>query len=187
MYSTAEFRKGLKIEIDGEPFVIVQAQHVKPGKGVAFVKTRIKSLDSGRVLEKTYRSGEKVKKPDFVQVSMQYLYQGDESYTFMNNQSYEQIVVPAENMGDAKDYLKENLNVEVLIFNGRPIGIEMPNFVELTVTYCEPGVKGDTATGATKTATLETGATVQVPLFINEGDVLRLDTRTGSYVERVNR
>ncbi len=184
MYSTADFRKGLKVEIDGKPYVIVENQHVKPGKGGAFVRTRLKNLETGQVLEQTFRSGAKVDKPDLEQKNMQFLYQEGDQFVFMDNQSYEQVYVPEEFLGDAVNFMQPNIEVDVLYFNGRPIGAELPIFVILTVTHCEPGMKGDTATGATKPATLETGHVVQVPLFINEGDQLKIDTRTGSYMER---
>lgn len=185
MYSTADFRKGLKIEIDGEPFIIVDFQHVKPGKGGAFVRTKIKSLISGSVLDRTYRSGEKVGRPELESKFAQYLYRDDELFYLMDTASYEQFQLTGEQLGEMVNYLKENTNVDVLFFKGRAIQIEVPTFVELRVTETEPGVKGDTATGATKPATLETGFTVNVPLFINEGDMLKIDTRTGEYASKV--
>jgi elongation factor P len=184
MYSTAEFKKGLKIEIDGAPYVIVEFLHVKPGKGGAFVRTKIKNLMTGKVLDQTFRSGEKVKRPDLVEREMQFLYREGDSFYLMDNENYEQLALTAEQLGDAVLFLVENLNVKVLFFNQQPVTAELPNFVELTVTQTEPGVKGDTASGGSKPATLESGATIQVPLFINEGDRLRVDTRTGSYIER---
>ena len=185
MYSTAEFKKGLKIEIDGSPFIIVDFQHVKPGKGGAFVRTKLKNLLTGRVLDQTFRSGERVKKPDLVEKEMQYLYREGDRYCMMDNETYEQIMLTAEQVGDARLYLIENMNLKVLIFNQQPVAVDLPNFVELTVAQTEPGVRGDTATGGTKPATLESGAVIQVPLFINEGDRLKVDTRTGSYIERL--
>jgi elongation factor P len=185
MYSTPDFRRGLKIELNGEPFVMVEFQHVKPGKGGAFVRTTLKSLVTGNVIDKTFRSGEKVGKPDLEEKVMQYLYESDGDFHFMDNESYEQSFLTEDQLGDARNYLQENVNVTVLLHNGKPIGVEVPIFVELTVTGSEPGVKGDTASGATKPATLETGMVVQVPLFIEEGDVLKIDTRTGKYIERV--
>ncbi len=185
MYSTPDFRKGLKIEINGEPFVIVDFLHVKPGKGGAFVRTTLKSLTTGNVLEKTFRSGEKVDKPDLQEKQMQYLYQSEDEFHFMDSETYEQLFLLEDQLGDARNYLQENVNVTVLFHNGKPIGVEVPIFVELAVASTEPGVKGDTAGGATKPAVLETGLTVQVPLFINEGDVVKIDTRTGKYLERV--
>jgi elongation factor P len=185
MYSTAEFRKGLKIEIEGNPFVIVEFQHVKPGKGGAFVRTKIKNLINGRVLDQTFRSGEKVGRPDLQEKDMQFLYKEGDRYCLMDNESFEQIWLTAEQMTDSKDFLQDNLNLQVLLFKNQPIAVELPTFVELEVTHTEPGVRGDTASGGTKPATLETGAVIQVPLFINEGERLKVDTRTGTYVERV--
>jgi len=185
MYSTPDFRKGLKIELNGEPFAIVEFQHVKPGKGGAFVRTTLKSMISGNVIDRTFRSGEKVDKPDLEEKQMQYLYQSDEEFHFMDTETYEQLFLTEGQLGDARNYLQENVTVTVLFHNGKPIGVEVPIFVELTVTETEPGVKGDTAAGATKPATLETGMTVLVPLFVNEGDILKIDTRTGKYMERV--
>lgn len=184
MYSTAEFRRGLKIEIDGKPFIIVEFQHVKPGKGGAFVRTKLKNLETGQVLEQTFRSGAKVDKPDLEQKYMQYLYQDGDQRVFMDNETYDQVFIAEEFLGEAIKYMKENVEVEVLYFNGKPIGVELPTTLTLEVTHTEPGVKGDTATGATKQAELETGLVVQVPLFIDEGDVLKIDTRTGEYIER---
>ncbi len=184
MYSTAEFRRGLRIEIDGKPFIIVEFQHVKPGKGGAFVRTKLKNLQTGQVLEQTFRSGAKVGKPDLEEKYMQYLYQDGDQYVFMDNNTYDQVFIGAEYLGDALNFMYPNIELSVLYFNGQPIGVELPNTVELTVSETEPGVKGDTATGATKPATLETGYVVQVPLFINQGDRLRIDTRTGEYLER---
>lgn len=185
MYSTPDFRKGLKIELSGEPFIIVDFLHVKPGKGGAFVRTTLKSLVTGNVIDRTFRSGEKVDKPDLEEKEMQYLYEGDGEFHFMDNESYEQLFLTEGQLGDARNYLQENVSVTVLFHNGKPIGVEVPIFVELRVAATEPGLKGDTAGGATKPATLETGMTVQVPLFVNEGDVLKIDTRTGKYIERV--
>ncbi len=185
MYSTPDFRKNLKIEINGEPFVIVDFLHVKPGKGGAFVRTTLKSLITGNVLERTFRSGEKVDKPDLEEKIMQYLYQSEGQYHFMDSETYDQSFMTEDQLGESRNYLQENVEVTVLFHNGKPIGVEVPIFVELRVVATEPGVKGDTAGGATKPATLETGMTVQVPLFVNEGDVLKIDTRTGKYIERV--
>jgi elongation factor P len=184
MYSTAEFKKGLKIEIDGTPYIIVDFQHVKPGKGGAFVRTKLKNLINGRVVDQTFRSGEKVDKPDLEEKEMQYLYKEGDRYCMMDNETYEQLALTSEQLGDSVLYLIENLNLKVLFFNQQPVAVELPNFVELTVAQAEPGVKGDTASGGTKPATLESGAVIQVPLFINEGDRVRVDTRTGTYIER---
>jgi elongation factor P len=185
MYSTPDFRKGLKIELNGEPFTMVEFLHVKPGKGGAFVRTTLKSLITGNVIDRTFRSGEKIDKPNLEEREMQFLYETDGEYHFMDTETYEQSFLTQNQLGDARNYLQENVNVTVLLHNGKPIGVEVPIFVELTVASTEPGIKGDTAAGATKPATLETGMTVTVPLFVNEGDVLKIDTRTGKYIERV--
>jgi len=185
MYSTTDFRKGLKIEIGGEPFVIVDFQHVKPGKGGAFVRTRLKSLVSGNVIDQTFRSGDRVDKPDLEEREMQFLYQTGDEFHFMDTQTFEQLFLTAENLGENKDYLKENGIIKALFHNKRPIGVEVPMFVELKIIKSDPGIRGDTATGATKPATLESGAVIQVPLFVEEGDVIRIDTRTREYITRV--
>jgi elongation factor P len=184
MYSTAEFKKGLKIEMDGKPFLIVDFQHVKPGKGGAFVRTKLKNMINGRVVDQTFRSGEKVGRPDLEEKEMQYLYREGNDFVFMDNVTYDQVYLTKEQVGDQSQFLQENINIKLLYFNGEPIDIDLPNFVELTVTATEPGFKGDTATGGNKPATVETGAVIQVPLFISEGDRIRIDTRTGSYMER---
>jgi elongation factor P len=181
--STAEFRKGLKIELDGQPYNIVEFQHVKPGKGGAFVRTKLKHLRLGRVVDRTFRAGEKVGLVDYEQRSMQYLYK-DDKFHFMNLETYEQIALDADVVGQASNWLKETMEVDVLIINTVPAGVEVPNFVELEVVKTDPGLRGDTASGGSKPATLETGAVVQVPLFINTGETLRIDTRTGAYIER---
>lgn len=185
MYSTADFRKGLKIEYDGTPYIIVEFQHVKPGKGGAFVRTKIKNLINGRVIDQTFRSGEKVERPDLQEKEMQYLYAEGDRYCFMDNENYEQIYLNAEQLGDTQGFLQDNLNLKVLYYKGQPIAVELPTFVELMVSHTEPGFKGDTASGGTKPATLETGAVIQVPLFIDIGDRVKVDTRTGTYVERL--
>ncbi|MEJ2672907.1 MAG: elongation factor P [Deltaproteobacteria bacterium] len=185
MFSTAEFKKGLKIELDGVPYTIVDFQHVKPGKGGAFVRTKLKSLLTGKVLDQTFRSGEKVKKPDLVEREMQYLYRDGDRFCMMDNETFEQIMLTEDQVGEARQYLTENLDVNILFFNQEPVGVDVPLFVELEVVQTEPGVKGDTAAGGTKPATLESGVTVQVPLFISEGDRVKVDTRTGTYIERL--
>ena len=185
MYSTTDFRKGLKIEIDGEPYVIVDFQHVKPGKGGAFVRTRLKSLVSGNVVDQTFRSGDRVDKPDLEEREMQFLYEAGGEFHFMDTQTFEQLFLTADQLGESKDYLKENLVLKALFHNKRSIGIEVPMFVELKVVQADPGVRGDTATGATKPVTLESGAVIQVPLFVEEGDTVRIDTRTRGYITRV--
>jgi elongation factor P len=182
---TSEFRKGLKIEVDGEPYEIVDFQHVKPGKGAAFVRTSIRSLLSGRVLQPTFKSGDKVGRPDIEEREMQYLYKQGDDYYFMDTRSYEQTFLGDAVLGESKNFLKENITASVLFYNGKPIGVSLPNSVDLRVTKCDPGVRGDTVSGAMKPATLETGYSVQVPLFINEGDVLKIDTRDGKYLTRV--
>lgn len=187
MISTTEFRKNTKIEIDGEPFVIVEVQHVKPGKGVAFVKTRIKSLVTGRVLDETYRSGDKVNTPNLESRSMEYLYKDESHYVFMDTTTYEQISLEEDALGAVLPYLKDNLPVDVLFHNNKAITVEPPTFVELVVTFTEPGFRGDTAQGATKPATLETGHVITVPLYLEQDELVRVDTRTGEYVERVNK
>ena len=183
---TSQFRNGLKIELDGEPFVIVYFQHVKPGKGGAFVRTKVKNLKTGRVLDRRFRAGEKVEAADIDDRKMQFLYRDGDQLVFMDSDSYDQIPFSSDQVGDAKKYLIENLDVDVLFWRGQPINIELPAFIQAAVSQCEPGMKGDTASGATKPATLETGAVVQVPLFVKEGERIRVDTRTGEYVERVS-
>ncbi len=183
---TSQFKNGLKIEIDGSPFTIVYFQHVKPGKGGAFVRTKIKNLRTGRNLDKTFRAGEKVNEAEVEDKKMQYLYQDGDQLVFMDSNTYDQFPFSAEQVGDARKYLKENLDVDVMFWRGNPISIELPSFIEVEVSKTDPGLKGDTASGATKPATLETGAVVQVPLFIKEGERIRVDTRSGEYVERVN-
>jgi elongation factor P len=182
---TSEFRKGMKIEMDGEPYEIVEFQHVKPGKGSAFCRTTIRSLLTGRVLQPTLKSGEKVGRPDIEDKEMQYLYLQGEDYYFMDTKTFEQTFVGEKVLGEAKNYLKENINASVLFYNGKAIGVTLPNSVDLKVTKCDPGVRGDTVSGAQKPAILETGYQVNVPLFINEGDVLKIDTRDGKYLTRV--
>jgi len=186
MYSTSDFRKGLKIEMEGEPYIIVECQHVKPGKGAAFVKTRVKSLVTGNVLDINFRSGDKVDEPNLEQREMQYLYREGDDYHFMDQQNYEQLVIKKDQLGESADYLQENVSVKILFHNRKPLGAEVPIFVELKVVSTDPGIKGDTASGGSKPATLETGKVVNVPLFINEGDRVKIDTRNGMYVERVS-
>jgi len=185
MYSTTDFRNGLKIEFEGQPYVIVYFQHVKPGKGGAFVRTRLKHMKTGAVIEHTFRSGDKVGRPDLDQRNMVFLYRMENNYYFMDAATYEQIYLDEEHVGEAGLYLIENLPVEILFYRGEPIGIELPTFVELAIVETEPGVRGDTVSGATKPARLESGAVVQVPLFLNVGDRIKVDTRTGTYIERV--
>jgi elongation factor P len=183
---TAQFRNGLKIEISGQPNTIVYFQHVKPGKGGAFVRTKLKNLLNGKVVEKTFRSGEKVEEADIEENRMQYLYNDGSDFIFMDQTSFDQIPIGDDVLGDTANYMLENLEVEVLFWKGKPVNIQLPNYIEATVTQSDPGVKGDTSSGATKPATIECGATLNVPLFISEGDLIRVDTRTGEYSERVS-
>ena len=184
MYGVSDFRRGLKIQIDQTPYSIIEFEHVKPGKGTAFTRTKLRDLKSGRVLEHTFRSGEKITKPDVFETDMQYLYNDGSEFVFMDSKTYDQLGVSTELMGSDAGFLLEGMIVKVVVFEGRVIGVELPNFVVLTVTQCDPAVKGDTVTGASKPATVETGATFHVPLFINEGDCIKVDTRSGEYVER---
>lgn len=187
MYSTSDFRIGLKIEINDEPYIITYFQHVKPGKGGAFVRTRLKNMITRAVLERTFRSGEKVQKADILERSMSYSYKEDMNYVFIDNETYDQVFISKDVLEGVIDFLQEDIEASVLFFKGKPVDIVLPIFVELEVVSCEPGVKGDTATGGSKPATLESGYTVNVPLFIQEGDILKIDTRTGDYIERVKK
>jgi len=182
--STSEFRNGAKLELDGEPYTIIEFQHVKPGKGGAFVRTKLKSLRRGNVIERTYRSGEKLPTPDLDEREMTFLYVEGDQYTFMDTTTYEQLTFDRTHLGDAWDLLKENMTVTLLLHKGTPIGMELPVFVELKIVKTEPGVRGDTASGGSKPAILESGATIKVPLYIDEGVVVKVDTRTREYVER---
>lgn len=184
MYTTTDFRNGLKIEFGGEPYVIVYFQHVKPGKGVAFIRTKLKNLKTGSVLEHTFRSGDKVDRPDLDEREMQFMYEMEKAYHFMDTTTFEQIYLDEDHMGDAANYMIENLSVKILFYRGEPIGIDLPIFITLPVVETEPGLKGDTVSGATKPARLSSGAVVQVPLFLNVGDRIKVDTRTGTYIER---
>jgi elongation factor P len=183
--STNNFKNGMCIEYDGKRWIIVEFQHVKPGKGGAFVRTKLKELKSGRVVDITFRAGEKVEDVRVETKRMQYLYNDGATFNFMDTGSYEQVELAADFLGDAAKWLKENAEVEVLTADGEYIGVEPPMFVELEVTKTDPGFKGDTVQGGTKQATLETGAVVQVPMFVEEGETLRIDTRDGRYVTRV--
>ncbi|MGA2404457.1 MAG: elongation factor P [Syntrophobacteraceae bacterium] len=183
--TAGELRKGAKIEIDGDPYLIVDFEFSKPGKGQALYRCRLKNMITGAQLDRTYRSGEKFNAADLEEQEMQYLYNDGQNYHFMNMSSYEQLEISAGTVGEASSFLIENLIVNVLLFQGRPIGLTLPNFVELKIVKSDPGIKGDTASGATKPATLETGHLIQVPLFLEEGETVRIDTRTGQYVERV--
>ncbi len=180
-----QFKKGSKIEVDGEPYAVVEWLHIKCGRGGATVRTKMKNLITGRVLERTYSSDEKIKEPNFEEKKMQYLYKDGADFVFMDQESYEQVNIGENEVGDAVDFMPENLEVYVQFFNGKPIGVDLPNFVELEVVETEPGVKGDTVTSGSKAATVVTGGKIQVPLFINVGDVLKIDTRDETYIERV--
>lgn len=183
-YSTNQFKPGLKIMLDGDPYNVVENEFVKPGKGQAFNRVKIRNLKSGRVIEKTFKSGDTVEAADVVDAEMQYLYSDGESWHFMNPSSFEQIMASATVMTEAAQWLKGQEMCSVTLWNGEPIGVTAPNFVVLKITQTDPGIRGDTATGGTKPATMETGAVVKVPLFIEEGDLLKIDTRTGAYVSR---
>jgi elongation factor P len=185
MYSTADFRTGLKIELDGKPFTIIEFLHVKPGKGGAFVRTKLKHLITGQVLEKTFRAGEKFAAPNVQEKEMQYLYQDKDEFCFMDTETYEQVFLSAEELKENKLFLKENTDVKALLFNDKIVDIELPNFVDVKVLHTEPGVKGNTAAGGNKPATLVSGAVIQVPLFVNTGDTIKVDTRSKEYIERV--
>ena len=184
---TSQFRNCLKVEIDGDPYKMIFFQHVKPGKGGAFVRTKLKNLRTGRVIERTFRSGERLDEADVQDRRMSYLYQDGDGLVFMDSESFDQMSIPLERVGETRNYLKENLEVDVLLYKGNAINIELPAFIEAVITKTEPGIKGDTASGSTKPATIETGAVEQVPLFVKEGEKIRVDTRTGEYVERVNK
>ena len=185
MVSAGDFRNGTTFEMEGNVYKIVEFQHVKPGKGAAFVRTKLKNVINGSVLEKTFNPTEKFPEAQIEKKEMQYLYSDGDLYYFMDNETYEQMPLNKEQLGDTLNYIKENMNVKILSFKGNVFAVEPPMFVELEITYTEPGFKGDTSTGATKPAELETGARVNVPLFVNTGDVIRIDTRTGEYMERV--
>jgi elongation factor P len=187
MYDTRDFRRGLKVLINNDPWSIVDFQHVSPGKGAAFTRIRVKNLRTGQVVEQNIKSGDKLERPDVEERNMQFLYADGDGFHFMDTQNYEQIFLSTDEVGDTKNYLIENSVIKVIFFNSKPIGVETDIFVELKVVETTDGVRGDTATGGTKPARLETGLTVNVPFHINEGDVLRIDTREGVYMDRVNR
>ena len=186
MISSNDFRTGMTIEIDGEVLSVVEFQHVKPGKGAAFVRTKLKNMRTGAVLERTFSAGEKLARAHLNRREVQYLYSADEQYFFMDTENYEQIVLNREQLGDALNYLIDNMAIMVLMHDNKHIGIDLPKSVELEVVQTDPGHKGDTATGGTKPAVTQTGFQVRVPLFINIGDRIRVDTRNGAYLERVN-
>lgn len=186
MASTSDFRNGLVLRMDNELFTIVEFQHVKPGKGGAFVRTKFKNMKTGRVIDRTFRSGEKVEDVRVESKRVQFLYkQGSDQFIFMDTNSYEQFFISSDMIGNAADYLIEDMEVDILFDAHEPISINLPIFVELKIIKTEPGVRGDTATGGTKPATLETGKVVQVPLFIEKNEKVKVDTRTGEYIERV--
>lgn len=185
MISTNEFRTGLTIELEGAVYQVVDFQHVKPGKGAAFVRAKIKNVETGAVQELTFRAGEKVNRAHVERRQMQYLYDSGDFYTFMDTENFEQKNVAHADLGDDIKFLKENDNVTMMLYNDRIIGIELPYYVELTITDTAPGFRGDTATGGTKPATMETGLVINVPFFINVGDKIRIDTRTKEYLDRL--
>ena len=185
MLSAGDFRNGLTVEMDNGIFQIIEFQHVKPGKGAAFVRTKLKNIVSGGVVEKSFRPTEKFPQARIDRAEMQYLYSDGDLYNFMNTENYEQIALTAEQIGDALKFVKENEMVKICSHNGNVFAVEPPMFVELEITETEPGFKGDTATGATKPAVVETGATVYVPLFVEQNDKIKIDTRTGEYLSRV--
>ena len=183
--STADFRNGLVVESDKGLMEIVEFQHVKPGKGGAFVRTKFKNVKTGRVLEKTFRSGEKMEEARLEEEDYQYLYHDGDFYHFMDKETYEQVPLGEDVVGDKHLWMKENNDVSLLFYNGKVIDVKLPFFVELKITQCDPGVQGDRASSGNKPATLETGVVVQVPLYVTEGTVIKVDTRTGAYIERV--
>ncbi|WP_028583411.1 elongation factor P [Desulfogranum mediterraneum] len=185
MYSASDLRKGLKVQIDGDPYIIIDFEFSKPGKGQALYRTKMRNMISGNQFTQTYRSNDKFEKPDLEERTMQYLYGQDDEYHFMDTSSYEQIFLSREQLGDNLNYLVDNMEVEVLFFGERPIDISLPTFVNLEVTVADPWVKGDTSGTDTKPVTVETGFQLQVPPFVEQGDKIQIDTRTGSYMTRV--
>lgn len=185
MISVNDLRTGITIELDGTLYSVVEFLHVKPGKGAAFVRTKLKNLETGAVFERNFRAGERVNRAHIETKEMQYLYNSGDEYFFMDTTTYEQTTLGKDLLGDAIYFLKDNMMIHVQFHKGRAIGVDLPTFVELEVTHTEPGFKGDTATGGTKPATVETGLVVQVPLFVEQGDVIRVDTRTKEYLSRV--
>ncbi len=185
MITAGDFRNGRTFEFEGNVYQVVEFQHVKPGKGAAFVRTKLKNVITGAVVEKTFRPTEKVEEAHIERKNMEYSYNDGDLYYFMDQETYDMLPIGKDQIGDALKFVKENMVCMILSYKGSVFGIEPPTFVELAVTETEPGFAGNTATGATKPATLETGASIQVPLFVNEGDMIRIDTRTGEYMERV--
>lgn len=184
MISVNDFRTGTTIEVDGDIWRVLEFQHVKPGKGAAFVRTKLRNLRNGNISEKTFRGGERVKRAQIDNVKMQYLYADGNSYVFMNNETYDQIEISGDQIEYELKFLKENMEVHIMSFEGEVLGVQLPITVELEVTETEPGIKGDTASGGSKPATLETGLVVQVPFFVNQGDMLVINTEEGEYVSR---
>lgn len=184
MISTNEFKTNVTVTIDGDPWQVVEFQHVKPGKGAAFVRAKMRNMSTGAVVERTFNAGERLPKARIERRTMQYLYESDGMYVFMDNETYEQTELSKETLGSALNFLQENMDVKIMSYENRVLGVDLPNTVNLTVVETEPGIKGDTATGGSKNATMNTGYVVKVPLFINEGDVLAIDTRTGDYISR---
>ena len=185
MYSCADLKKGLKIMIDGEPHVVTQFEFTKPGKGQALYKCKLRNMITGAQFDQTYRSGETFQPANLEERDMQYLYRDETGFVFMDTKTFEQVTMTPEALGDESYFLKDNMEVKILLFGEQPIGITLPNFVNLRVTYAEPWVKGDTAAGNNKPATVETGYSLQVPSFVEEGDLIQIDTRTGAYNTRV--
>jgi elongation factor P len=185
LISTNDFRTGLTIDMDGDAYQVIDFQHVKPGKGSPFVRSKLRNLRTGAVIERTFNAGEKIPRARVERREVQYLYKDSESYYFMDMESYDQVQLTEEKLGDAVKYLKENMTMHIVTYQDKPIGVDLPNYVELKVVETSPGIKGDTATGGNKPATLETGYIVTVPLFVNVGDVLQIDTRSGLYLKRV--
>lgn len=186
MYECSDFRKGLRIMVEGSPYQIIDFQHVKPGKGNQFTRTKMRNLLTSQLLERTFKSGERFEVPNVENKEMNFLYRDENGFNFMDQSSYEQLYMSETDVGEAANFLTENLQVVILFYNERPVSVDVPKAVNLKVAKTEPGVKGDRVTGATKPATLETGLVVNVPLHINEGDLLRIDTESGDYVSRVN-
>lgn len=184
MLSTTDFKRGLKIEMEGTPYEITEFLHVKPGKGGAFVRSKLRNLLTGRILEQTFRSGEKFEKPDMENKYMQFLYKEGDHYTFMDMDTYEQVNVSAEQLAEQGGYLKDGQEIKVLLYRGQILELDLPASVSLQVVETEPGIKGDTVSNVTKAAIMDTGISIQVPLFINTGDVLKVDTRSGAYISR---
>jgi len=185
MYTASDLRKGLKIQLDNEPYVIIDFEFSKPGKGQALYRCKLKNMMTGIIIDRTYRSGDTFKPADLEERTMQFLYSQENEYCFMDVETYDQVYLSEEQVGEAKNFLTDNLEVQILFFGDRPIGITLPNFVDLTVTKAEPWAKGDSVAGDTKPVTVETGYVLRVPPFINEGDRITIDTRTGQYVTRV--